>query len=499
VRGNATSSPADARNQGDYPACSVRIDCTRQPAAEIDSDLVCIGLCEGEELPEELRSARGAADARGGFKKLAILRPDAPERVLVVGLGRREELDPERLRVAAALAVKESRRYRAESISWSVPAIDAGESALVEGTVMAAYRFDRYRSGDDEEAPGLGRLILSGVANPERAEVARIVAEAANRARELQNLPANVADPGYLVERAHRIATEHDSVTVEVLDRAAMRELGMGGLLAVSAGSAADPALIVLRHQGSGGRLALVGKAVTFDTGGISLKPAQGMEEMKMDMSGGAVVLEATAAIAELGLDLDLIAAVPAVENMPSGTATRPGDIITQLNGTTVEVNNTDAEGRLILADALTWCARQGAERMIDIATLTGAVVTALGSTHAAVIGNDEELVGSLEAAGRRSGELLWRLPLHPEYAKLMKGTAADLTNSAPKRKAGTITAAAFLERFTEGVNWAHIDIAGTSWDVGREYVGKGATGFGVRLLVEAARSLAADGRPQAD
>lgn len=492
--GNATSSPAEARNQGDYPACPVRIDCTRRPAAEIDSDLLCLGLCEGEELPEELRAAPGAVDAKGDFKKLAILRPQAPERVLVVGLGPRGELDLERLRVASALAVKESRRYRATSLCWSVPAIDAADSALVEGTVMADYRFDRYKSGDDDRAPALERLILAGQADRGRTEAAQVVAAAANRARDLQNLPANVADPSYLVEHARGIAAEHESVTFEALDRAAMEDLGMGGLLAVGAGSAADPALIVLRHQGSGPRLALVGKAVTFDTGGISLKPAQGMEEMKMDMSGGAAVLEATAAIAELGLDLDLIAAVPAVENMPSGTATRPGDIITQLNGTTVEVNNTDAEGRLILADALTWCAQQGAERMIDVATLTGAVVTALGSTHAAVIGNDDELVSRLEAAGLRSGELLWRLPLHAEYGELMKGTVADLTNSAPKRKAGTITAAAFLERFTEGVRWAHIDIAGTSWDVGREYVGKGATGYGVRLLVEAARSLAGEG-----
>jgi leucyl aminopeptidase len=469
----------------------VRIECSRQPAAEIESDLVCFGLCEGDELPEELRSARGAADVGGELKKLAMLRPERPERVLVVGLGPRDDLDLERLRVAAALAVRQSRRFRGSSICWSVPAIDSGEAALVEGTVMAAYRFDRFKSDDEEDEAMLERLTLCGDVQQERADAAGIVAEAANRARELQNLPANVANPGYLVERAHEIAAEHSSLTLEVLDRAAMQELGMGGLLAVGAGSAGEPALIALRRQGSGVRLALVGKAVTFDSGGISLKPAQGMEEMKMDMSGGAAVLEATAAIAELGLDLDLIAAVPAVENMPSGTATRPGDIITQLNGTTVEVNNTDAEGRLILADALTWCARQGAERMIDIATLTGAVVVALGSTHAALIGNDDELVDNLEAAGRRSGELLWRLPLHPEYGELMKGTAADLANSAPKRKAGTITAASFLERFTEGVGWAHIDIAGTSWEVGREYVGKGATGFGVRLLVEAARSLA--------
>lgn len=215
-----------------------------------------------------------------------------------------------------------------------------------------------------------------------------------------------------------------------------------------------------------------------------------------MDMSGGAAALEATAAVAELGLALNLLTVVPAVENMPGGRATRPGDVITQLNGVTVEVNNTDAEGRLILADALTWAAREGAGRIIDLATLTGAVVVALGSSYAAVIGNDDELIGELQSAGALVGELVWRLPLHPEYRELMKGTVADLTNAAPKRKAGSITAAAFLEEFIEGARWAHIDIAGTAWDVGRPYLGNGPSGYGVRLLVELARSLAQGAAP---
>ncbi len=209
-----------------------------------------------------------------------------------------------------------------------------------------------------------------------------------------------------------------------------------------------------------------------------------------MDMSGGAAVLEATAAIAELELPINVVAVVPAVENMPSGTATRPGDIITQLNGKTVEITNTDAEGRLILADALTWCVRQGAERIVDLATLTGAVVVALGSTYAGLMANDDEWAEEVAAAGEIVGELAWRLPLHPEYKELTRGTAADLVNSAAKRKAGTIYAAEFLEEFVGDATWAHLDIAGTSWDVGREYVGNGATGFGVRLLVELARRI---------
>ena len=231
---------------------------------------------------------------------------------------------------------------------------------------------------------------------------------------------------------------------------------------------------------------------MTFDTGGISLKPGAGMQEMKFDMSGAAAVLEATAAIAELGLPVDLITVVPSTENMPSGTAVKPGDVITQYNGKTVEVNNTDAEGRLILADALAYAIELGAERVVDLATLTGAVLIALGSTYAAVISNDDALAAELSAAGEESGELVWRLPLHPEYKAMMKGTVADLSNLASKREAGTITAAAFLEEFVDETPWAHIDIAGTAWDVNRAYTGKGGSGYGVRLLVQLVRDLVA-------
>jgi leucyl aminopeptidase len=249
----------------------------------------------------------------------------------------------------------------------------------------------------------------------------------------------------------------------------------------------------VLRYDGggSGETFGLVGKGVTFDTGGISLKPSAGMQEMKMDMSGAAAVLETVGAIAELGLKLNLIAVVPSTENMPSGTAIKPGDIITQYSGKTVEINNTDAEGRLILADALAYAIEQGADRVVDIATLTGAVMIALGSTYAAVIGNDDELAGEIEAVGKETGELVWRMPLHAEYKALMKGAVADLTNAAAKRKAGTLSAAGFLEEFVGETPWAHLDIAGTAWDVGRAYTGNDASGYGVRLLTGLARSLA--------
>ncbi len=266
----------------------------------------------------------------------------------------------------------------------------------------------------------------------------------------------------------------------------------MGGLEAVSRGSEEEPRLIVLRLRagGSGQTLGLVGKGVTFDSGGISLKPSASMHEMKMDMSGAAAVLEAVAAIAELGLAAEIVAVVPATENMPSGTATKPGDIITQHNGKTVEVINTDAEGRLILADALSYCAELGAERLVDVATLTGATLVALGSTHAALISNDDELAAEVLRAAEATGELAWRLPLHPEYKELTKGKVADLVNAAAKRKAGTIYAGSFLEEFTAERPWAHLDIAGTAWDVGREYVGDGASGYGVRLLVELVRGM---------
>jgi leucyl aminopeptidase len=215
------------------------------------------------------------------------------------------------------------------------------------------------------------------------------------------------------------------------------------------------------------------------------------MEEMRMDMSGGAAVLEALDAIAELELPLDVAACVPATENMPSGAATKPGDIITQLNGKTVEVNNTDAEGRLILADALTYCVRElGADRLVDVATLTGSVLIALGSTYAGLVSNDDQWAEQVLAAGESTGELVWRLPLHPEFEELTRGKNADLANVSAKRKAGTIYAGSFLEEFVDGKPWAHLDIAGTAWDVGRPYVGSGPTGFGVRLLLELASDL---------
>jgi leucyl aminopeptidase len=462
--------------------------------------LTVVGLHESGSLPDSLAGLAGAGDAKGSFKKKLLLHT-GDARVLIVGLGKREEADAERLRVAAALAAKEAGRLEVSSIAWALPDTgddDAAAEALVTGTVLGSYRFDRFKgkraSEQDSPAAGIEALTLLG---PESiataAETARVYAEAQNRARDLQMTPANVATPSFLAARAEEIAAGHDAVTVDVLGPEQIAAKGMGGLVAVNRGGGEPSRLIVLRYAGggSGPTLGLVGKGVTFDTGGISLKPGAGMQEMKYDMSGAAAVLESVAAIAELGLAVDLVAVVPTTENMPSGSAIKPGDVITQYNGVTVEVNNTDAEGRLILADALAYAVELGAERLVDLATLTGAVTIALGSTYAAVVANDDELAAAVARAGEESGELTWRLPLHPEFKALMKGKVADLSNLASKRKAGTITAASFLEEFVGETPWAHIDIAGTAWEVGREYTGNEASGFGVRLLVELARHQA--------
>ncbi len=480
----------------------MRVEVADKPLSEVDSDLLAVLLFDGEELPEPLAGAPGSDDVQGAYKKTALIHPEKPRRVLVVGLGDRDEFEPERARVAGAIAARSAGSFDATSLALRGP--DSADpkalaAAMVEGAILGSYRFDRFKSkkDDDEDGKGLEEVTVVGDDGlAEAVEVARISAEAENFARELQDLPSNVVTPSYLSGRARAIADEHSSVTCEVLGRKEIADKKMGGLVAVSQGTAEDPQLIVLRYQGGGGgeTLGLVGKGVTFDSGGISIKPSAAMHEMKMDMSGAAAVLEAVSAIAKLEVPIDLLAVIPATENMPSGTAVKPGDIITQYNGKTVEVNNTDAEGRLILADALAYSVELGADRIVDLATLTGAVIVALGSTYAGLISNDDAFAAEVEGAAGRTGELAWRLPLHPEYKDLTKGTAADLTNASAKRKASTIYAGSFLEEFVDEKPWVHLDIAGTAWDVGREYTGKGPSGFGTRLLVDLARSLSTDG-----
>ena len=483
----------------------MRVEVADKPLADVESDLLVVLVFDGDDLPEPLAGAPGSEDVKGGYKKTTLIHPGKPRRALVVGLGNRGEFEPERARVAGAIAARSAGSMDVGSMTLAGPDSEdpkALSSAAVEGAILGSYRFDRYKSKKDDDGDGGGDggsskhleelTVIGDGGIAESVEAARIGAEAENFARELQDLPSNVVTPSYLAGRAAAIAEEHASVTCEVFGRKEIADKKMGGLVAVSQGSAEDPRLIVLRYEGGGDgeTLGLVGKGVTFDSGGISIKPSGGMHEMKMDMSGAAAVLEAVSAIAKLEIPINVLAVIPSTENMPSGTAVKPGDIITQLNGKTVEVNNTDAEGRLILADALAYSVELGADRIVDLATLTGAVIVALGSTYAGLISNDDAFAAEVEGAAGRTGELAWRLPLHPEYKDLTKGTAADLTNASSKRKASTIYAGSFLEEFVDDKPWVHLDIAGTAWDVGREYTGKGPSGFGTRLLVDLARSL---------
>jgi leucyl aminopeptidase len=475
----------------------IAVSARRGAPEETSADTRVIGLFEDEKLPEgPLRALSDTGEASGKLRKLAVTHEDG-RRVIVAGLGKRDEFDAERARIAAAVAAARARDLSARSISWAAPSGEGVSGALVEGTLLALYKFDRFKSspGEDEPSVGVESLeIVSEVDAAAHVERARLMAEAQNAARDLQNLPSNVATPSFLADRAEEIAAGSDRMTFEALGPDEIRELKMGAFMAVAQGSDTEPRLIVLRYDGGAGpHLGYVGKAVTFDTGGISIKPSAKMQEMKFDMSGGAAVLEAMGAIAALEIPVRITAVVPSTENMPSGHAMKPGDIVTASNGKTIEINNTDAEGRLILADALAYAVSEGAERIVDLATLTGAIVIALGSTYAGLFSNDDDWYREVEAASSATGELGWRMPLHPEFFELTRGQYADLTNASDVRKASSSYAAEFLRQFVDDKPWVHVDIAGTAWDQRRPYVGNGASGFGVRMLVELAQR-AADG-----
>jgi leucyl aminopeptidase len=482
----------------------MQVSATTASAESVDADTIALGLFEGEDAPEgvpaEAQALLASGEARGALKALALAHADG-KRWLLAGLGKRDELTPERARVVASAVRERARELSATALCWQAP-LDgdaAVASALVEGTMLADYRFERHKSapaGADTDAPPktLERLLISAEADlSEIVGQAAILASAVNAARDLQNRPGNDLTPTALAAYAESLASEVEGLSVETEGREGIVARGMGAFAAVAQGSEEEPALITLRYAGpdaSGPVLGFVGKAVTFDSGGISLKPGPKMSEMKFDMSGGAAVIEAVAAIARLQLPVKLIAVVGATENLPSGHSVKPGDIVRAANGKTIEVNNTDAEGRLVLADCLCHAVGEGAERIVDLATLTGAVIVALGSTYSGLICNDDELSARILGAGERTGEIAWRLPLHEEYDDLIKGTYADLDNAPEARKAGTIVGGAFLSNFVGDTPWAHLDIAGSAWDLGRAYVGKGASGYGVRLLVELARSF---------
>ena len=358
---------------------------------------------------------------------------------------------------------------------------------LAQEAETAAYRY-RATKPSAKPAPKLKQVSVSpaGEQTEEALRRGAAIGRGMNRARELGNLPGNICTPEYLAGHARELAGGCDKLSIDVLDEERMRELGMGCLLSVAAGSTEEARLIVLDYRGAGDRqaqpVALVGKGITFDTGGISLKPGLAMDEMKFDMCGSAAVLGVMGAVAELGLPINLVGMVAAAENMPGGKATKPGDIVTSMAGKTVEILNTDAEGRLVLCDALTYAERFKPACVIDLATLTGAAVAAFGHQANVLLGNDQELIDRLLQCGQDSLDRAWQLPLWDEYQKQLNSRFADMANIGGKL-AGTITAACFLSRFTENYPWAHLDIAGSAWH--SEAAKKGATGRPVPLLME--------------
>ncbi|MEM3030382.1 MAG: leucyl aminopeptidase [Candidatus Micrarchaeia archaeon] len=417
------------------------------------------------------------------------------ERILLIGLGKKEEFYKDIIRQAAAKAVLFLSDLGIKTFSITLPPADIPpeESAacIAEGALLANYSFTKFKSPEEEEPKKEIDEVTIVVGEQERAvsaaaERAVIVAESANYARELANTPANTATPAYMAGEAKRLAREC-GLRVSVYGREQLKKMGFNALLSVASGSAQPPNLVVLEYNaGKNPTLCLVGKGITFDAGGISIKPSEGMDKMKWDKSGACAVLGAMRAVSRLKLPLHVVALLPFTENLPSGTAGKPGDIVKAVDGKTIEVLNTDAEGRLVLADALAFACRKFKPRaVIDIATLTGAVLVALGSQCAAVLG-DRELVEPLKAAGEAAHERLWELPLWKDYFEYMKSANADIANISQYKEAGTITGAVFLKKFVgEGVKWAHIDIAGVAWmERDRHYWRKAsATGFGVRLL----------------
>jgi leucyl aminopeptidase len=446
----------------------------------------------------------------GKPQQVVVLHPlgRLPFRVVVLGgLGKGHAVTAERVRQVAASAAQRARDAGCQSLAFAAidHGLDPGEAAraCIEGALLGLYRFTRYKTDSGTDRREIRRLTLWVDDSARRAAQAgarrgEIIAESVNHVRDLGNQPSNVATPTHIAERARAIARANQ-LTCEVIDRKGMERLGMGALLAVARGSLEPPKLIVLRYDGTRkgrrvggsrskptGPIALVGKTITFDSGGISLKPSDKMEQMKSDMLGGAGVLAVMEAAARLELPLSLVGLLPATENMPSGTAIKPGDVVTAFSGTTIEIINTDAEGRLVLADALAYAIRRYRPRaIVDIATLTGACSVALGQHAIGLLGTDPALVERLKRAAEASGERVWQLPLWPEYYEHIKSDVADLKNTGG-RPAGTITAAAFLSKFVGDASWAHLDIAGTMWsDENRHYVTKGATGAGVRLLIQ--------------
>ena len=422
------------------------------------------------------------------------------KRILVVGLGK-DEPSREMFRKAGGTIASLAMKSEVRELLLVLPDIACGMADMVEGLsegiVLGAYRFNKYKTKKAPDAAGemLQQVALYAEENKgvgSALKLAELVARSACQARDMANEPANYWTPVHFSGYGRQLAAAH-GMRCTVLDHARLKKLGMGGILGVNQGSAQPPEMVILEYavKPNAPTLLLVGKGLTFDSGGISLKPSLGMEEMKYDMCGGAAVLCAMQAVAQAKLKgLNLVAIVPATENLPGPAALKPGDVITQYGGKNVEVVNTDAEGRLILADALAYGIKKyKPDMVIDVATLTGAVIIGLGHHRTGLLSNDDELCDRLLVAGERSGEPLWRLPLDPEYTKQLKSEIADLKNVG-KKDGGTITAAAFLKEFVGEIPWAHLDIAGTAWDfTEKSYIPKGPSGIAVRTLFDFVRN----------
>src|SRR6185295_2849912 len=418
-------------------------------------------------------------------------------RLLLVGAGDAADYKIASVSNLVGTAVRTLRAKNAKSIAV-VPRIDddaeAASAAAVQGAYISIFDPDKYRTVDKEQKT-VEKLVIVMEGADEAAlkkgvETGRIVGESLNFTRDLANEPGAYMTPTDMAERAREVANQF-GLNIDVLDEARMEQEGMGSLLSVSHGSDQPAKLIIMKYvpadydESKKDLLAFVGKGVTFDSGGISLKPGENMELMKYDMTGGATVIGAMRAIAQLKPPIPVLGVAPCTENLPSGKATKPGDVVRAMTGKTIEVINTDAEGRLILADAIAYAKKLGATRIIDMATLTGAVSIALGDVNAAVLGTDQKLIDEIISAGHEVGEKFWQLPLDKEYSKQIKSDIADIKNVGG-RKAGTITAAAFLKEFADGVAWAHLDIAGTAWgDEAKPYRSKGPTGIAVRTLLK--------------
>ena len=419
------------------------------------------------------------------------------ERLLLIGCGERDAYKAAQITQMAGTAARFLRSKNVKSIAIAPRADgDAGKIAqtVIGSAIMGIFEVDKYRTKDQEkrELKSITVVIEGGNEKALRqgAERGRIIGESVNFTRDLANEPGGYLTPTILAGRAQEVAKQF-GLSIDVLDQKRMEKLGMGSLLSVSRGSDEPPKLIVMKYEPrragrkQNGLLALVGKGITFDSGGISLKPGENMELMKYDMTGAATVIGTMRAIAQLKPSIPVLGVAPCSENLPSGKATKPGDVVKAMTGKTIEVINTDAEGRLVLADAIAYAKKLGATQIIDMATLTGAVSIALGDVNTAILGTDQSLIDEVIDAGKEVGEKFWQLPLDKEYTNQIKSDIADIKNVGGK-KAGTITAAAFLKEFADDTAWAHLDIAGTAWgDTAQPYRSKGPTGIAVRTLIE--------------